>query len=150
MYLSTEYFKTVIASTPLISIDLIVKNSQREYLLGYRKNKPAQGYWFVPGGRILKNESKGDALYRLIHNELGLALDLSNAKFVGVFEHFYDDCVFDDNISTHYVVLGYEINLDIDLSYLPKVQHSEYKWFSKYDMLRSKNVHIHSKWYVNQ
>jgi len=149
MYLSKKKFQTVIESTPLISIDLIVKNSQGEYLLGYRNNKPAQGYWFVPGGRILKNEPKGDAFSRIIHNELGIALDIYSAKFLNLFEHFYDDCVYDSNISTHYVVMGYEINLDINLSDLPQVQHSEYKWFSKYDMLRSKNVHIHSKWYVN-
>ena len=66
MYLSKENFQTVIASTPLISIDLIIKNSQGEYLLGYRNNKPAQDYWFVPGGRILKDESKSDAYTRLV------------------------------------------------------------------------------------
>ena len=149
MYLSKENFQTVISSTPLISIDLIVKNSQGEYLLGYRNNKPAQGYWFVPGGRILKDEPKHDAFSRLVQNELGIALDITNAKFLGVFEHFYDDCVFDDTISTHYVVLGYEIKLDINLAELPQDQHSEYKWISKDDLLSSENVHIHSKWYIN-
>jgi colanic acid biosynthesis protein WcaH len=48
--LPIETFKTVIASTPLISIDLIVRNNQQQILLGKRLNKPAQGYWFVPGG----------------------------------------------------------------------------------------------------
>jgi len=149
MYLSKDTFQTVISSTPLISIDLIIRNSQGEYLLGYRNNKPAQGYWFVPGGRILKGEYKRDAFARLVQNELGIALDITNAKFLGVFEHFYDDCIFDDAISTHYVVLGYEINLDINLTELPQDQHSEYKWFSKYELLSSEKVHIHSKWYIN-
>jgi colanic acid biosynthesis protein WcaH len=40
MFLSENTFETVIASTPLISIDLVVKNSQGQYLLGYRNNKP--------------------------------------------------------------------------------------------------------------
>jgi colanic acid biosynthesis protein WcaH len=53
LFLDDTTFKTVIASTPLISIDLVVKNTKGEYLLGYRNNRPAQGFWFVPGGRIL-------------------------------------------------------------------------------------------------
>ena len=149
MYLSKDTFQKVIASTPFISIDLIISNSKGEYLLGYRNNKPAQGYWFVPGGRILKDESKRYAFARLVQNELGIVLDITNAKFLGVFEHYYDDCVFDDAISTHYVVLGYEINLDIHLAELPQDQHSESTWFPKVELLSSENVHIHSKWYVH-
>ena len=44
--LELEMFKAVIASTPLVSIDLIVMNSQGEILMGLRNNRPAQGYWF--------------------------------------------------------------------------------------------------------
>lgn len=57
MFLDNTTFSTVLDSTPLVSIDLVIENTQGEILLGERKNRPAQGYWFVPGGRILKNES---------------------------------------------------------------------------------------------
>ena len=46
--LELETFKTVVASTPLVSIDLIVRNRQGQVLLGLRTNRPAQGGWFVP------------------------------------------------------------------------------------------------------
>lgn len=52
--LPLDTFKTVIESTPLVSIDLIVLNSEGKILLGKRLKHPAQGYWFVPRGRILK------------------------------------------------------------------------------------------------
>jgi colanic acid biosynthesis protein WcaH len=39
MFLDDTTFKTVIASTPLISIDLVIKNTKGEYLLGYRNNR---------------------------------------------------------------------------------------------------------------
>lgn len=55
-WLDATTFETVVASTPLISIDLLVKNKKGEYLLGLRNNRPAQGYWFVPGGRIQKTK----------------------------------------------------------------------------------------------
>lgn len=53
-YLSPELFSVVISSTPLIAIDLIVKSPGEQILLGKRLNKPAQGFWFVPGGCIKK------------------------------------------------------------------------------------------------
>ena len=148
MFLEKNTFKTVIASTPLVSIDLVVKNSQGEYLLGFRTNQPAKNFWFVPGGRILKGEAMDDAFVRLCKNELGIMLARSEAKFLGPFEHFYQDYVFGDDVTTHYVVLGYEIVVDLAIESLPDEQHNEYKWFSKKDLLVSDNVHLHSKWYV--
>ncbi len=56
-FLEKDTFTKVIDCTPLISIDLVIENSSSEILLGYRNNRPAKGYWFVPGGRILKDES---------------------------------------------------------------------------------------------
>jgi len=38
-------FKTVIDSTPLVSIDILLKKDNK-ILLGKRLNKPAQGYFF--------------------------------------------------------------------------------------------------------
>ena len=49
MFLRQEDFATVVRSTPLVSLDFIVENSRGEFLLGKRTNRPAQGYWFVPG-----------------------------------------------------------------------------------------------------
>ncbi len=65
MLLPLNTFKTIIEHAPLISIDLVVENKQGEVLLGRRNNRPAQGYWFVPGGRILKDELMSDAFKRL-------------------------------------------------------------------------------------
>jgi colanic acid biosynthesis protein WcaH len=148
MFLDKNIFKTVIASTPLVSMDLIARNTSGEYLLGYRTNKPAKNYWFVPGGRILKDEPIHRAFTRLVNDELGIAVTFNNATFNGVYEHFYDDYVFGDDVTTHYVVLGYEITIDKALSELPKAQHSQYKWFSKEELLNAENVHKHSKWYL--
>ena len=150
MYLPKETFQTVISSAPLISIDLVVRNKQEQHLLGYRTNKPAQGYWFVPGGRILKDEPIEKAFSRIVFNEIGIEPDIENAKFNGVFEHFYNDYVFGNDVTTHYVVLAYQIDADIDLSELPNEQHSQYKWFSAEELLDSEVVHKHSKWYLDK
>ena len=145
--LELETFKTVVASTPLISIDLIVRNSQKQVLLGLRNNRPAQGYWFVPGGRIRKDERQEDAFRRLVAVELGSDGEIGDARFLGPYQHFYTDNFSGDDFSTHYVVLGYELKLDINLNDLPADQHQDYRWFTVDELLASDQVHQHTKDY---
>jgi colanic acid biosynthesis protein WcaH len=147
-FLEKDVFSTVISSTPLVSIDLLIENSKGQVLLGYRNNRPAKGYWFVPGGRILKDETMDDAFKRLTLAELGEVFTRDSAQFLGPYEHFYDDYVFGEGESTHYVVLGYKVVSDIDISRLPSAQHNQYKWFDKAELLADDTVHKHSKWYV--
>lgn len=144
--LPKEIFETVVESAPLVSIDLIIRNSSGELLLGRRLNRPAKGFWFVPGGRILKNESISAAFKRISGNELGKLFFISDARYIGLFEHFYEDSVFGDSTSTHYVVNGFELIIEEDL-HLPTVQHVEYVWMSERELLASDFVHPHCKWY---
>ena len=130
-------------STPLISIDLLVKKNNK-ILLGKRINKPAQGYLFSIGGRVYKNETINFAMVRIAKDELNIELKLT-PKFMGVFEHFYDDSIYQD-VSTHYVNLAYEIEIEETLN-LPTEQHSEYRWFSIDELLISKQVHKYVKDY---
>jgi len=141
--LDDQTFKTVIISTPLISIDLLVKKDNK-ILLGKRINKPAQGYLFSIGGRVYKNETIDNAMIRIAKIELNIELK-STPRFVGVFEHFYDDSVYED-VSTHYVNLAYEIEIEETLS-LPSEQHNEYQWLTIDELLESKQVHKHVKDY---
>jgi colanic acid biosynthesis protein WcaH len=145
LFLEKDIFTTVIESTPLVSIDLIVKNQDNKILLGQRLNRPAQGYWFVPGGRIYKDEKLTDAFNRITSDELGIKLNITDGKFLGLYEHFYTDNVFDDKFSTHYVVQGFE--LQITNTPITNNQHSNYKWFSIEELLNSNDVHQHTKDY---
>lgn len=150
MWLPDEAFKRIIQYTPLISIDLIIRNEQGEVLFGKRVNAPAQGYWFVPGGRVRKNETLDDAFVRLVREELGIELGITraDAKFLGVFEHFYDENFFDKTTGTHYVVLGYEISFKQDqFENFPKFQHVEYLWISECKILIETQIHKYSRNY---
>ena len=136
-------FKTIIDSAPLISIDILLKKDGK-VLLGKRINKPAQGYFFSTGGRINKNESIDNAMARIASNELNIELE-SIPKFIGVFEHFYDDSIY-KNVSTHYVNIAYEYEVK-EIPDFPAEQHSEYRWFSIDELLESKQVHKYVKDY---
>ncbi|MFW1691357.1 GDP-mannose mannosyl hydrolase [Acinetobacter ursingii] len=150
MWLPDQLFKTVITSTPLIAIDLLVRNTQNEVLLGKRLNAPAKGFWFVPGGRIQKNETLDQAFIRLLKDELDIqnVVPRSDAKFLGLYEHFYDDNLFDETFGTHYIVLAYEIKLNrIQLENLPKFQHGDYIWISEDKLLIENEVHRYTQNY---
>ena len=142
-YLRGELFKTIVDNTPLVSVDLIVKQNGK-VLLGKRINKPAQGYWFTLGGRVLKNESIQNAIKRISKLELGIILK-NDPKFIGVFEHLYNDSIF-DTVSTHYINLGYKIEVS-GLKDLPKDQHNDYRWFDLEELIQSSEVHHYVKDY---
>jgi len=136
-------FSLIIDSAPLISIDILLKKDNK-VLLGKRVNKPAQDYFFSIGGRINKNETINSATIRIALNELNINL-ASTPKFIGVFEHFYDDSIY-QNTSTHYVNLAYEYKVE-NTPDLPTEQHSEYRWFTVDELLKSKQVHKYTKDY---
>ncbi|NIF31125.1 GDP-mannose mannosyl hydrolase [Enterobacter sp. Cy-643] len=142
-------FRAVVEHTPLISIDLIVYNSDGEVLLGKRNNAPAKDYYFVPGGRIYKNEKIADAFHRVCLSEIGMDIDLSEAKFFGVFEHFYSDSFVSEDVNTHYVVLAYELHLNLNLSDLPFSQHEEYIFLDVQSARHNEKVHAYTQQYFN-
>lgn len=152
MWLTDETFRTVVAATPLVSIDLVVQNAEGEILLGQRLNRPAQGCWFVPGGRILKNESLDAAFRRLTLDELGYAFERSAARLLGVYEHFYTDSVFAADEAapdTHYVVLAYQLRLPDGLTLAPPAaQHGQYRWWGAAEMAGCAEVHDNTRAYL--
>jgi len=146
LIIKNKTFKSIIDLTPLVSIDFIVKKDNK-ILLGKRINKPAQGYFFSAGGRVKKNETIDNAIVRIAKNELNIKLEYT-PEFIGVFEHFYDDGIF-EGVSTHYVNLAYGIQLE-DVPSLPTEQHNEYQWFSIDELLGSEQVHKYVKDYFKK
>ncbi|MFT0849659.1 GDP-mannose mannosyl hydrolase [Achromobacter sp. F4_2707] len=149
--LDKAVFADIIHHTPLVSLDLLVENAKGEYLLGLRTNRPARGFWFVPGGRVFKNETLAAAFERLTLSELGVTIAMQQATHHGLYEHFYNDNVFGDEgpyaqISTHYIVNAFKIRLP-HLAEPPFHQHSDYRWLTPAQLLAERTVHEHTKWY---
>lgn len=151
MKLEQQDFINVIKNTPLVAIDLIVKDERGAILLGLRKNKPAQGFWFVPGGRIYKDERIVDALARIGLEEIGVALSPDQVRFMGVFEHLYEDNVASiPGISTHYICLACEVIQPMTPSHLPVSQHDEWRFWDIKALLDSIEVHPNTKGYFEE
>lgn len=139
-------FTASVSHLPLVSIDLLVRNSDGAILLGNRENRPAMGHWFVPGGRIRRMEKLGAAFRRVANNELGLSVEIEDAEFQGIFEHMYDDSAFSDEIGSHYVSIAMVlVDCDLDLAKLPQIQHKEYRWFNLQEIIEDVRVHERTK-----
>ena len=117
--------------------------------MGKRINEPAKDFYFVPGGRILKNESIDSAIERISLNELGHLYKRKDTKFLNIFEHFYTNSFWEnESFSTHYVVMAFQINCSEDENFNLKNQHQDLKWFSKED-IRNIKIHKYSQLYLN-
>lgn len=141
----------LVRDLPLVSVDLVLVRDGREVLLGWRTNRPAQHTWFVPGGRILKDERRTDALARVAARELGIAdIHALQPGFLGPFEHFYPDCFAGDiGVSTHYVVLAHRIDVPAGFEIPGKdEQHTELRWWPLEAALASPDVHRFTRDYL--
>ncbi len=149
--LPSAEFAQLIKNAPLISIDLVVRTAAGKLLLGLRNNEPARGCYFVPGGRIFKDERMADAFGRVAREELGIELKMTtdNVTSLGAHEHFYDTNALGlPGFGTHYVVLAYKIQLADEIHTLPPSQHSRYLWMAAEQALNDPLVHENSKAYI--
>ena len=149
MHFDRERFLDLVDAMPLVSIDLLLQDREGRVLLGRRRNRPAAGFWFVPGGRVLKGEHLADALLRIVRRELGPAVPLAGWVPAGTYEHFYDDNFAGaPGVGTHYVVLPHAMQLAQDK---PEIvaddQHDDMAWMHVAEMLARDDVHPYSKAY---
>jgi len=149
--LSSAEFRTVVRLTPLVSIDLVIRNARDEVLLGLRNNEPAKGFYFVPGGAIRKNESLEIAFARIMKTEVGCDAAFADARFLGIYQHFYPTNRFGEaGYGTHYVALDYEIALPEGAAVKGDDQHSELSWWSEAALFASDRVHDNTKAYLRR
>ena len=147
--LDVQTFKAVIENTPLVSIDLcLVCNGQ--ILLGKRRNDPLKGRWFIPGGRIHKNETWQDALLRIAEVELGLRdIAVEDFALMGMWDHFYSNSALDQNTSTHYVNLPHYAEFKSRPQITLDDQHGEFKWFDLAVVSNDEKFHLYIRNYAS-
>ncbi len=138
----------VVKNTPLISIDLLIRSPDNALLMGLRLNEPAAGFWFVPGGRIYKNECLDQAFMRISKTELGLTCTFEQARLLGAFTHKYKtNFMGTRETGTHYVVLAYDLQIEFEIERLPKEQHRQYRWIFEND--KTVNIHKNAQAYFD-
>jgi len=69
--LSSREYAHVLRTMPIACVDLVVSH-RAQFLLVRRRNRPAKGKWWFPGGRILKLETIIRAARRKLKEETGI------------------------------------------------------------------------------
>ena len=147
MILNNSEFKSLIKNAPLFSIDLVLINDQQQILLGLRKNPPAKDFWFVPGGRVYKNETLTQAFARISKSELGREFGMEEAILLGLYDHFYADSAYGKDLSTHYINASYMLRIRGKLE-LPSDQHRDYRWLRCDALDADVSVHPNSRLFL--
>lgn len=95
---SKEDYIKVLDTMPILCVDAIVIDKGR-CLLVKRKNEPLKGQYWLPGGRVFKNETLEDAVKRKMKEEIGV--EVSIIKLAGFHEYLYKENEFGlDSIHT--------------------------------------------------
>ncbi len=146
--LSDGDFERLVRAAPLVAIDIILRNSRGQVLLALRNSPPAKNYYFVPGGRIFKNERIPAAFERIVKAETGCDIAFGAARFLGVYEHIYPDNRFSrEGYGTHYIVLAHQVDLRGDIGITLDDHHSSFKWLEPEALMAMDRVHPYVKAY---
>lgn len=107
-----DLYKDIIHALPILCVDLLIKNSEGKYLLHLRDNEPLKNEWWVPGGRVHKEEKIHSAASRKCKEELGFVI--TNWKIVGIYEDTYERNSFNTPTIFHGVSVVLTASKDVD------------------------------------
>jgi colanic acid biosynthesis protein WcaH len=115
--IDSEIFDIIVENIPILCVDGFII-SDGKILLLKRNNYPAKNEWWVPGGRVLKNEALSDAIFRKVKEETNLETEI--IKQIGVCETIFE--------TKHTVNICYLLRIK-KTKIILNSDHSEYKWF---------------------
>ena len=116
-----KLYQKIRSVIPTVCVDLIVTNSDGLYILGKRTERPAQGLWWFPGGRIHKGETWTECARRKGKEELGVDMPIGN--IISVEDYFASDA---DWHTVNLVVHAFFSHRLIELD----KTHEEFRWVS--------------------
>ncbi|MFA5839223.1 MAG: NUDIX domain-containing protein [Candidatus Margulisiibacteriota bacterium] len=123
MYIDDKFYRQVLKSMPISCVDLLVINMEKRVLMIKRRNPPAKGQWWFPGGRVHFGELRKKAAIRKLKEECGLTL--SSLKELGTY-----DVLLEEHLAphiSHAITTVFEINVSGSNVRLDD-QSSDYMW----------------------
>lgn len=126
--LSPSEHRMILENTPICCVDLVIRKGGK-VLLVKRKMAPSKNEWWVPGGRVLKNERLIDTARRKAREEVGLKIKIE--RMLDVIEMFFKDGRYPNlKGGTHGVSIVFLASANSKKIRLDK-DHLAYKWAGK-------------------
>jgi colanic acid biosynthesis protein WcaH len=111
--LPDEVFYYISQTTPLINVDLLVKDELGRTLLAWRNDHHAGTGWHIPGGIIRFKETIAERIHQVSLAEIGVAVDYGPEP-LAINEMIHRD----RDVRGHFISLLY--NCRLDSSFAPK------------------------------
>lgn len=123
-YIPQKLYNQILKTMPISCVDVCIVHNGC-ILLVKRKDAPAKGEFWLPGGRVIKGEKLKDCAYRKAIEETGLDC------YIGPIIHT-DETVFEDgpnNIPIHSINVVFLLHIKTDIVDLKLDKHStDYLW----------------------
>ena len=87
-FIPSVLYNKILRLMPIVSVEAVIVMGNALLFLK-RKNQPAKGQWWFPGGRIHKGESFEETLYREVKEETGLQIIAHS--FIGVYSRVFPE-----------------------------------------------------------
>ncbi len=98
--LSREEYEHIHAAVPIACVDIMLITPEEGFLLVKRSTEPAQGQWWLVGGRVYKNETLEEAARRKVREEIGIEIT-EVSKIGGGYETIFLEDPFGHGKGTH-------------------------------------------------
>jgi len=138
--ISEELYKQMLLNLPILCVDLIIQNSKGEYLLVKRDNHPIKGYYWVSGGRMLKNVGVEENARKKCLQELGI--DITDWRVVGIYDDQYDTNAFNLDTKIHTLSILCRTNVVVEYDEIKLDEQSSEIKYSKMlpELLRQRYI----------
>lgn len=139
-----EVFKLVSKLTPMINVDLLIKDASGKTLLTWREDHLCKAGWHIPGGIIRFMENIETRIHKVAIAELGADVSFEKAPLV-VTEFIIPKQAY----RNHFISLLYKCELTSNLPATLQCQDMEhplngqYAWF---DAVPEKLLEVHGKY----
>ena len=147
--LGEELFLIISSLVPIVNVDLLVFNSNGQFLLTKRDDPHCGKGWHVPGGCIRFKETCEERIRKVAKKELGidhLSIERNPIKVFEIIEHDQRP-IANQNERAHFISLVYKCYVDesyvIDNGGLTEENAGFIKWFDKLpdDLLTIQNCY---------
>jgi colanic acid biosynthesis protein WcaH len=134
-FITDADYEICLRSLPLVTVDVVILDSQMEKtLLFHRNNPPAKDIFFTIGSRLRKQEGILNCAIRVLKDEVGIEVSGERLIFSGYLEESFPESIYTGvsayNIDFYFGLIWNEVwetSLQLDS------QHKNYKWFDVND-----------------
>lgn len=129
MHIEPHLYSEILKVMPIPCVDIIAIDPDEKVLLLLRKNEPAAGQWWFPGGRVLFNEKRVDAAKRKFKEECGIIAN--QFEEIGTFDLFFN---ISPEVSIHSITTLFRVEIARGSKIKIDSQSEEACFFSPIDL----------------